>query len=113
MLKKLTSLQRPVDDHATMKSDAIAQGQLACEKYTQEKSISKAIKVTRRGAKLAKRVFSRSHTALVLQSFMDSKYGPTFHCIVGSDFKAFFTHESKSFIFFYVGKTAILLYRAG
>ena len=37
------------------------------------------------------------------QAFFDKKYGPTWHCIVGSDFRAYVTHESKHFIFFYVG----------
>lgn len=47
------------------------------------------------------------------QTFFDHKYGPTWHCIVGSDFRAFVTHEAKHFIFFYIGKTAICLYKAG
>lgn len=47
------------------------------------------------------------------QTFFDQKYGPTWHCIVGSDFRAFVTHDHKHFIFFYVGKTAICLFKAG
>ena len=47
-----------------------------------------------------------------IKTHFDQKYGPTWHCIVGSDFRAFVTHESKHFIFFYIGKTAICLYRA-
>ena len=39
--------------------------------------------------------------------------GRVFCGIVGSDFRAFVTHESKHFIFFYIGKTAICLYKAG
>lgn len=46
------------------------------------------------------------------QRHFDRKYGPTWHCVVGSDFKAYVTHESKNFIFFYVGKQAVLLYKA-
>lgn len=49
----------------------------------------------------------------LLQRKFDSKYGPTWHCIVGSDFKAAFTHESKNFIFVSVGKHNVLLFRAG
>ena len=33
------------------------------------------------------------------------------HCVVGSDFKAQFTHESKTFFFVSVGKTNVLLFR--
>lgn len=52
-------------------------------------------------------------SVLLLQSHFDQKYGPTWHCIVGSDFRAFVTHESKHFIFFYIGKMAICLYKTG
>mmetsp|Transcript_4324 Transcript_4324/g.5512 ORF Transcript_4324/g.5512 Transcript_4324/m.5512 type:complete len:90 (+) Transcript_4324:278-547(+) len=71
-------------------SDAMAQAAQAVEKHTHEKDISKAVK-----------------------TYMDFKYGPTWHCIVGSDFKAFVTHENKHFIFFYIGKTAVCLFKAG
>jgi len=42
-----------------------------------------------------------------------SRYGPTWHCVVGADFTSNVTHESKNFIFFYHGKTAICLYKCG
>jgi hypothetical protein len=48
-----------------------------------------------------------------LQRRFDGKYGPAWHCIVGSDFKAAFSHESKNFIFVSIGKMNILLYKAG
>eukprot|EP00616_Rhizochromulina_sp_CCMP1243_P002131 CAMPEP_0118970686 /NCGR_PEP_ID=MMETSP1173-20130426/7523_1 /TAXON_ID=1034831 /ORGANISM="Rhizochromulina marina cf, Strain CCMP1243" /LENGTH=99 /DNA_ID=CAMNT_0006920069 /DNA_START=33 /DNA_END=332 /DNA_ORIENTATION=+ len=79
-----------MDEHGEMKTDALNVAADAIEKFSEEKAISKAIK-----------------------SHFDGKYGPTWHCIVGSDFKAFVTHESKHFIFFYLGKTAICLYKAG
>ena len=47
------------------------------------------------------------------QQLFDSKYGPTWHCIVGADFRSYVTHESKHFIFFYHGKLAICLYKCG
>ncbi len=70
-------------------NDAFTVVAAALEANTEEKDISKHIK-----------------------TFFDFKYGPTWHCIVGSDFRAFVTHESKHFIFFYIGKTAICLYKA-
>jgi len=79
-----------MDEHGEMKADAHTVAGEAIEKFTEEKAISTSIK-----------------------SFFDAKYGPTWHCIVGSDFRAFVTHESKHFIFFYIGKTAICLYKAG
>eukprot|EP01033_Poteriospumella_lacustris_P007621 gene7621-5479_t len=78
-----------MDDHSDMKHDAFTVVAAALETNTEEKDISKHVK-----------------------TFFDQKYGPTWHCIVGSDFRAFVTHESKHFIFFYIGKTAICLYKA-
>ena len=79
-----------MDEHGEMKSDAMSRAAMAIEQSTEEKAISRDIK-----------------------GYMDLKYGPTWHCIVGSDFRAYVTHESKHFIFFYIGKTAICLYKAG
>lgn len=73
-----------------MKNDAIASAKEALESGHDEKDISATVK-----------------------RFFDKKYGPTWHCIVGSDFKAFVTHESKHFLFFYEGKMAICLYKCG
>lgn len=78
-----------MDDHSEMKHDAFQVVQAALDQgITEEKDISKHVK-----------------------SHFDNRYGPTWHCIVGSDFRAFVTHESKHFIFFYNGKTAICLYK--
>eukprot|EP00518_Triparma_eleuthera_P004416 CAMPEP_0182463818 /NCGR_PEP_ID=MMETSP1319-20130603/7978_1 /TAXON_ID=172717 /ORGANISM="Bolidomonas pacifica, Strain RCC208" /LENGTH=95 /DNA_ID=CAMNT_0024663403 /DNA_START=39 /DNA_END=326 /DNA_ORIENTATION=+ len=48
-----------------------------------------------------------------IKRFFDAKYGPTWHVIIGCDFKAHVTHEAKTFFFFYIGKTAICLFKAG
>ena len=79
-----------MDEHGDMKQDAMNVAQQAIEAHQMEKDISRFIK-----------------------AFFDKKYGPTWHCFVGSDFRAFVTHESKHFIFFYVGKIAICLYKCG
>lgn len=47
------------------------------------------------------------------QRKFDHKYGPTWHCIVGADFKAAISHESKHYIMITVGKQNVLLYKAG
>ena len=75
--------------HGKMKNDAQKVAAAAVEAHQEEKDVSKPIK-----------------------TFFDQKYGPTWHCIVGGDFRAFVTHESKHFIFFYIGKTAICLYKS-
>lgn len=34
----------------------------------------------------------------------DKKYGPTWHCIVGRNFGSYVTHETKHFLYFYLGQ---------
>ncbi|KAI9806433.1 MAG: Dynein light chain [Piccolia ochrophora] len=41
----------------------------------------------------------------------DAKRGATWHCIVGRNFGSFVTHETKHFIYFYLGHNAILLFK--
>jgi len=67
-----------MDEHGEMKQEVYSLAAYAIEQYVTEVEISKHIK-----------------------SHFDSKYGPTWHCVVGSDFRAYVTHESKHFIFFY------------
>ncbi|KFV87773.1 Dynein light chain 1, cytoplasmic [Struthio camelus australis] len=43
----------------------------------------------------------------------DKKYNPTWHCVVGRNFSSHVTHESKHFIYFYLGHVAILLFKSG
>lgn len=109
---------------AAPQNEALAVAKASVENNSEEKKISAEIKVRVRsapgGAVRAKR-WQRARPGSGLtrrpgglaQRHFDQKYGPTWHCIAGSDFKAYVTHESKSFIFFYVGKQAILLYKAG
>jgi hypothetical protein len=43
----------------------------------------------------------------------DKKHGPTWHAIVGRSFGSYVTHETKHFIYFYLGQVAILLFKSG
>lgn len=43
----------------------------------------------------------------------DKKYDPAWHCIVGRNYGSYVTHEASTFIFFYLGKTAVLLFKSG
>lgn len=79
-----------MDEHGEMKADAISIATAAIESHVEE----------------------RGQAGHIKRSF-DAKYGPTWHAIVGSDFKAHVTHEAKTFFFFYIGKTAICVYKAG
>ncbi|VDM04878.1 unnamed protein product [Schistocephalus solidus] len=43
----------------------------------------------------------------------DKKHSPTWHCIVGRNFGSYVTHETRHFIYFYLGQVAILLFKSG
>ena len=43
----------------------------------------------------------------------DRKHNPTWHCIVGRNFGSYVTHETKHFIYFYLGQIAVLLFKSG
>eukprot|EP00823_Brevimastigomonas_motovehiculus_P001848 TRINITY_DN1254_c0_g1_i1.p1 TRINITY_DN1254_c0_g1~~TRINITY_DN1254_c0_g1_i1.p1 ORF type:complete len:103 (+),score=13.11 TRINITY_DN1254_c0_g1_i1:36-344(+) len=43
----------------------------------------------------------------------DKRHHPTWHCIVGRNFGSYVTHETKHFIYFYLGQVAILLFKSG
>lgn len=50
---------------------------------------------------------------LLFKQEFDKKYNPTWHCIVGRNFGSYVTHETKHFIYFYLGQVAILLFKSG
>jgi dynein light chain LC8-type len=51
--------------------------------------------------------------ALHIKREFDKKHNPTWQCIVGRAFGADVVHESKHFVYFYLGQVAILLWKAG
>ena len=51
--------------------------------------------------------------AAFIKKEFDQKYNPTWHCIVGRSFGSYVTHETKHFIYFYMGQLAILLWKSG
>jgi len=73
-----------------MQQDAIDCATQALEKYNIEEDIA----------------------AFIKKEF-DKKYNPTWHCIVGRNFGSYVTHETKHFIYFYLGQVAILLFKSG
>ncbi|KAM3143131.1 Dynein light chain 2 [Paramecium bursaria] len=64
-----------------MQQDAIDCANQALEKFNIEKDIA----------------------AFIKKEF-DKKYNPTWHCIVGRNFGSYVTHETKHFIYFYMGQ---------
>merc|ERR1712142_747005 len=73
-----------------MQQDAVDCATQALEKYNIEKDIAAYIKKE-----------------------FDKKYDPTWHCIVGRNFGSYVTHETRHFIYFYLGQVAILLFKSG
>lgn len=51
--------------------------------------------------------------AAYIKKEFDKKYNPTWHCIVGRNFGSYVTHETKHFIYFYIGQVAVLLFKSG
>ncbi|KAK5983004.1 Dynein light chain [Trichostrongylus colubriformis] len=62
----------------------------ACEKYCLEKDIATFIK----------------HE-------LDRKYGHPWHCVVGRNYGSFVTHETYHFMYLYVRKTAVMIFKSG
>ncbi|XP_028634522.1 dynein light chain 1, cytoplasmic-like [Grammomys surdaster] len=73
-----------------MQQDSVECATQALEKYNIEKDIAAHIKKE-----------------------FDKKYNPTWHCIVGRNFGSYVTHETKHFIYFYLGQVTILLFKSG
>ncbi|OQE11567.1 hypothetical protein PENVUL_c002G02729 [Penicillium vulpinum] len=79
---------KSVDMTEDMQQEAIALAIEATEKFRVEKDIAQYIKKE-----------------------FDSRKGATWHCVVGRNFGSFVTHETKHFIYFYLGHCAILLFK--
>lgn len=43
----------------------------------------------------------------------DRRYGSSWHCVVGRSFGSFVSHDSRSFLYFYIGDIAVLLFKSG
>lgn len=48
-----------------------------------------------------------------IKNEFDARWSPYWHCIIGRNFGAFVTHETKNFIFFYLGDKAVMIFKAG
>ena len=90
MAERRTAVIKNADMSEDMQQDAIDCATQALEKFNIEKDIAAYIKKE-----------------------FDKKHGPTWHCIVGRNFGSYVTHETKHFIYFYIGQIAILLFKSG
>ncbi|KAI0199779.1 dynein light chain type 1-domain-containing protein [Astrocystis sublimbata] len=86
--EKLDAQIKSADMTDDMQQEAVDVAQEAMGKFTIEKDIAQHIKKT-----------------------FDDRKGPTWHCIVGRNFGSFVTHETRHFVYFYLGHCAILLFK--
>ncbi len=54
-----------------------------------------------------------NYMAKYIKKSFDGTYLGVWHCVVGRNFGSFVVHESRSFIYFYIGQTAVLLFKSG
>ena len=57
---------------------------------------------------------NQTEISKTIKANFEKKFGPTWHCIVGSEFRAFTSFESKTYLYIpigVVGKQAVLLYK--
>ncbi|KAI0782618.1 dynein light chain type 1-domain-containing protein [Abortiporus biennis] len=78
-----------VDMSEELQQEAVDIASAALEKYNIEKDIAAQIKKE-----------------------FDKRHGPTWHVVVGKNFGSYVTHETKHFIYFYVGSLAILIWKS-
>ena len=74
--------------------------------------VSSLLSLLRLPQALEKYNIEKDIAAFIKKEF-DKKYNPTWHCIVGRNFGSYVTHETKHFIYFYLGQVAVLLFKSG
>jgi len=90
MAEQRKAVIKNADMSESMQQDAVDVASVALSKYNIEKDVAAYIKKE-----------------------FDKKYNPTWHVIVGRNFGSYVTHETKHFIYFYLGQVAILLFKSG
>ncbi|CAD7693346.1 unnamed protein product [Nyctereutes procyonoides] len=55
----------------------------------------------------------KKYRELHIKTEFDKKYTTTWHCIVGRNLSSYVSHETKQFIYCYLGQEAILLFLFG
>ncbi|KAI0819619.1 dynein light chain type 1-domain-containing protein [Trametes gibbosa] len=78
-----------VDMSEDLQQEAVDVAHAALEKYNIEKDIAAQIKKE-----------------------FDKRHGPTWHVVVGKNFGSYVTHETKHFIYFYIGTLAVLIWKS-
>lgn len=58
------------------------------------------------------RYSKHTEIAAFIKKEFDAKYSPTWHVIVGENFGSYVTHETKHFVYFYLGDVAVLIWKS-
>jgi dynein light chain LC8-type len=90
MAQEQKAVIKVADMSDQMQMDAVEIATQALEKFSIEKDVAAHIKKE-----------------------FDKQHNPTWHCVVGRNFGSYVTHETKHFIYFYIGQVAILLFKSG
>lgn len=48
-----------------------------------------------------------------IKTEFDTRWSPHWHVVIGRNFGSFVTHETKNFLFFYLGDKAVMIFKAG
>lgn len=75
-----------------------------------EEMQAEAVEVAAQGVE---RFSVEKDVAAFVKKEFDKRHGPTWHCVVGRNFGTYVTHETKHFVYFYLGQVAVLLFKSG
>ena len=117
MSEQRKAVIKNADMDEKMQQDAVDIASKALSEYNIEKvCISFAMECKCQGFLLSLPLFSivsLQDVAAYIKKEFDRKYNPTWHVIVGRNFGSYVTHETKHFIYFYLGQVAVLLFKSG
>mmetsp|Transcript_78271 Transcript_78271/g.155115 ORF Transcript_78271/g.155115 Transcript_78271/m.155115 type:complete len:90 (-) Transcript_78271:137-406(-) len=81
------------------------------------KTVDMAQPLQEEAIELAREAMDRFNTerdiANHIKKELDKRHTPFWHVIVGRNFGSYVTHETKQYLYFYLGQLAILIFKAG
>mmetsp|Transcript_105553 Transcript_105553/g.330754 ORF Transcript_105553/g.330754 Transcript_105553/m.330754 type:complete len:90 (+) Transcript_105553:84-353(+) len=87
------------------------------ERKAEIKNVDMAEILVTEAIELAKQAMDKYNTEREIANFikkeLDKRHTPFWHVVVGKNFGSYVTHETKHFLYFYLGQLAILIFKAG